>query len=102
MIEIPQNIIELVNNPGRVSVLCTADSHGKPNAAYFGSPRVRDGKTISMGLMGGRTLANLKENPNAVYFCTEKTLVDFATPACCTYLEVDPIHTYGELLYQIK
>lgn len=102
MVDIPQTIKDLVNNPKRIGILCTVDADGKPNAAYFGSPRFRDGTLLSMGLMGGRTLTNLKANPNAVFFCVEKSPVGFMTPGCRLYLEVDKIHTEGEFLAQIK
>jgi hypothetical protein len=31
-----------------------------------------DGKTVIIALAGGRTFANLQENPNAVYMIIEK------------------------------
>jgi Pyridoxamine 5'-phosphate oxidase len=102
MIEIPQEIIEQVNNPGRMGVLCTADKEGKPNVAYFGSSAFRDDKTLSVGLMGGRTLQNLKENSNAVFFCIEEIPVTFTTPGCRLYLEVKEIQEQGDLLDQIR
>jgi hypothetical protein len=102
MTEIPKNIIEMVNKQGRVGILCTVDADGKPNAAYFGSPRFRDDDTFSLGLMGGRTLENLKANPNAVFFCVEDSPVAFTTPGCRLYLKVREIATEGALLEQIK
>ncbi|MCP4755657.1 MAG: pyridoxamine 5'-phosphate oxidase family protein [Proteobacteria bacterium] len=102
MAEIPKNMIEMVNKQGRVGVLCTVDAEGKPNAAYFGSPRFRDDNTLSLGLMGGRTLANLKANPNAVYFCIEESPVAFSTPGCRIYLKVREMVTEGPLMEQIK
>ncbi len=102
MVDVPQNIIDMVNEPNRVGVLCTVDSDGKPNIAYFGSPRFRDDKSLSLGLMGGRTLSNLKVNPNAVFFCIESSPVTFTTPACRIYLEVNQIVTEGELLEQVR
>ncbi len=102
MTDTPQNIIDLVNKPGRIGILCTADADGQPNTAYFGSPRFRKNNTFSLGLIGGRTLKNLKENPKAVFFCIEKSPVSFSTPGCRLYLEVREIHTEGELLEQIR
>ncbi len=102
MAEVPQDIVDRVNKEGRVGVLCTVDADGKPNAAYFGSPRFRDETTFSLGLMGGRTLANLKVNPNAVFFCVEGSPVAFGTPGCKVYLTVREIVTEGPLMDQIK
>ena len=82
-------------------MLYTANKEGKPNIAYFGSSAFMDDKTLSAGLMGGRTPRNLKENPNAVFSCVEGTPVTFSTPGCRLYLEVNEIHEQGELLDQI-
>ncbi len=102
MVDIPNEIIEIVNKPGRVGVICTVDQNGKPNAAYLGSPRFRNDNTFSLGIMGGRTLENLKVNPQAVFFCIEESPVAFTTPGCRIYLEVREISTDGPLLDQIK
>lgn len=102
MVDISNDIIELVNKPGRVGVICTADKNGQPNAAYLGSPRFRGDNTFSLGIMGGRTLENLKANPKAVFFCIEESPVAFTTPGCRIYLEVREITTEGPLLDQIK
>ncbi len=102
MVDVPQNIIDIVNDSKRTGVFCTVDSDNKPNAAFFGSPRFRDGKTFSLGLMGGRTLDNLKTNPNAVFFCIESSPVTFATPGCRIYLKARGIETEGKLLDQIR
>ena len=37
MVEISKEVFEIVNKPGRVGVLGTADKQGQPNTAYFGS-----------------------------------------------------------------
>ena len=102
MTEIPKNIIEMVNKQGRVGILCTVDADGKPNAGYFGSPRFRADDTFSLGLMGGRTLENLKANPNAVFLCVEESPVSFTTPGCRLYLKVREIATEGALMDQIR
>ncbi len=102
MAKITQDIIDLVNDRKRVGVVCTVNPNGEPNVAYFGSPRFRDKKSISMGLTGGRTLENLKTNPNAVFFCVEPGPVTFTTPAVRLYLRVKSIETGGDLLKQIK
>ena len=101
MVEVAQDILEMVNKPGRIGVLATADADGKPNAAYFGSPRFRD-KVFCLGLMGGRSLENLKVNPNAVFFCVEEGPVQFGTAGCRLYLKVREIQTEGDLLDKIR
>lgn len=99
--EVPQNIIDMINKPGRIGVMCTADKDGQPNTAYFGSALFQDG-VFSVGLMGGRTLKNLQANPLAAYFCVEEGPVSFNTPGCRLYLKVRAIETEGALLDKIK
>jgi len=65
--EITKGIFEIVNKPGRVGVLATTNKAGQPNVAYFGSPKLMDDGTLVMGLGGNRSLANLEENPQAVF-----------------------------------
>ncbi len=103
MVEISQEIIDLINTPQRIGILSTVDSEGQPNSAFFGSPRFRDNnQIISMGVMGGRTLANLKTNPKAVLFCLESSPVGFDTPSARLYLKAKTIETEGDLLQKIK
>ncbi len=102
MVDVPQNIIDMVNDIKGTGVFCTVDSDNKPNAAFFGSPRFRDGNILSLGLMGGRTLENLKTNPNAVFFCIESSPVTFTTPGCRIYLESRGVETEGKLLDEIR
>ncbi|MBL7203840.1 MAG: pyridoxamine 5'-phosphate oxidase family protein [Desulfobacteraceae bacterium] len=102
MVEISEEYKEIINKPGRIGTLSTVDAEGKPNVAYFGSPRLHDDGTFAMGLAGGRTLQNLKINPNAVFFCVEEGSVSFATRGCRLYLKVREIQTEGPLLDLIK
>lgn len=102
MVEIPQEYRLIINKPGRIGTLSTADAEGRPNAAYFGSPRVREDGAFSMGLVGGRTLKNLKANPHAVFFCVAESPVSFSTQGCRVYLRAREIRTEGRLLDLIK
>ena len=64
MTEISKEIFEIVNKPGRVGVLGTADKQGQPNAAYFGSLRLMEPGFEYPGFV--RSNALLKMN-NAVF-----------------------------------
>ena len=66
-----QQLMEYFNKQPRLGTLSTADSNGKVNCAYFGSPRMIDEKTIFMGLGNNRTFANLQANPSAVFMVME-------------------------------
>ena len=102
MVEISEEFKEIINKPGRIGTLSTVDAEGRPNVAYFGSPRVHDDGIFAMGLAGGRTLQNLKQNPHAVFFCVAEGPVSFTTPGCRVYLKVREIQTEGPLLELIK
>ena len=71
--------MEYFNKSPRTGTLSTADKAGKVDSAVFGSPRMTDEKTVVMGLGKNRTLANLQQNPNAVYLIMEPgaTLMDW-------------------------
>lgn len=102
MVEISDKIKEIVNKPGRIGTLSTADSQGKPNVAYFGSPVLQDDGTLVMGLGDNRTLGNLEVNPWAAFFCAEEAPVSFTTPSCRLYLKVKEIQKQGPLLDTVR
>jgi hypothetical protein len=66
-----KELMEYFNKQPRLATLSTADKNGKVDSAYFGSPRMIDEKTIVMGSGTNRTVANLKENPNACFLIME-------------------------------
>ncbi|MCB2189309.1 MAG: pyridoxamine 5'-phosphate oxidase family protein [Deltaproteobacteria bacterium] len=98
----PQKIQEIVNRAGRIGTLSTADREGRPNVAYFGSARLLEDGGFVVGLAQNRTLANLAENPHAVFFCVEPGPVGFDTPGCRLYLKVKEIQEKGPVLNAIK
>lgn len=102
MARFEQDFVNSVNRPGRVGVLATADADGRPNAAYFGSPRLSPEGGLVMGLSGNRSLANLEANPYAVFFTVEEAPVGFDTPGWRLYLEVKEIVREGPLLAQVR
>jgi len=64
-------LIEYFNKSPRIGVLSTADKSGHVDSGISGSPRMTDEKTVIMGLSNNRTLANLQQNPHAVYLIIE-------------------------------
>ncbi|MCA1916522.1 pyridoxamine 5'-phosphate oxidase family protein [Methanospirillum hungatei] len=64
-------LMEYFNKSPRIGVLSTADKSGHVDSGIFGSPRMTDEKTVIMGLSNNRTLANLQQNPHAVYLIIE-------------------------------
>jgi predicted pyridoxine 5'-phosphate oxidase superfamily flavin-nucleotide-binding protein len=102
MIEISKEIFEIVNKPGRIGVLSTADQQGQPNSAYFGSLRLMDDGTVALGLGNNRSLKNLEENPLAVLFCITEGPVGFQTPGVRLYLKLKDIQKSGSMYDAIK
>ena len=97
-----EEFVNTINMPGRVGVLATADADGKPNAAYFGSPRLNVEGQLIMGMMENRSLANLEANPYAVFFTVKEAPVGFTTPGWRLYLECKQIDREGEVLAKVK
>ncbi|MBU1154440.1 MAG: pyridoxamine 5'-phosphate oxidase family protein [Proteobacteria bacterium] len=97
-----EEFVNTINQPGRVGVLATADADGKPNAAYFGSPRLNVEGQLIMGMMENRSLANLEANPYAVFFTVKEAPVGFTTPGWRLYLECKQIDREGEVLAKVK
>jgi len=102
MVEITQEMIDQVNNPGRIGTLSTADKKGVPNVAYFGSPQLMKDGTVMMCLGNNRSLKNLEENPYAVFFFAEGAPVTFTTKGYRIYLKLKDIQKEGPILEGFK
>ena len=95
-------LMEYFNKAPRLGTLSTADRSGKVDSAVLGSPRMTDEKTVVVGLGKNRTLANLQQNPHAVYLVMEpgKTLPDWK--GVRVYLKAKSIATSGPALESYK
>ncbi len=102
MVEINKEVMAIVNKPGRIGTLGTANKQGRPNVAYFGSPRLSEDGTIVMGLGSNRTLKKLEENPFAVFFCVAESPVTFTTPGYRLYLEAREIQKEGPIIDGVR
>jgi hypothetical protein len=94
--------MEYFNKSPRLGTLSTADKAGKIDSAVLGSPRMTDEKTVVVGLGKNRTLANLQQNPHAVYLVMEPgaTLKDWK--GVRVYLTAKNIATSGPVLNTYK
>ena len=95
-------VMELFNKRPRIGTLSTANQKGEVNVAVFGSPQMIDENTVVMGIGKNRSLANLKENPHAVFIVMEpgETVMDWK--GARVYLEVLDVETGGGFYDQIK
>ena len=94
--------MEYFNTPPRAGMLCTADKSGRIEAAVFSTPVMTDERTIIMGLGMHRTLANLRENPYAVFLIIEPadTLSDWK--GARVYLKAMGLAISGPVLDEMK
>ena len=102
MTQITEDIKATINKPGRIGTLSTVDKEGRPNVAYFGSPRLLDDGTFVAALAENRTLKNLRENPYAAFFCVEEGPVSFQTKGWRLYLKAKEIQEQGATLDFMK
>ena len=64
-------LMEDFNRQPRIGTISSAGKDGKVDVAVMGSPHMTDEKTVVLGSGANRTLANLRENPYAVYMIME-------------------------------
>lgn len=102
MTQIEQTVRDVINQPGRVGVLATADAAGEPNAAYFGTPQLNEAGELVMGLGNNRSLKNLEENPKAAFFVVESAPVDMQTAGYRLYMEAKDIQRQGPMLDGVR
>lgn len=98
----PGKLMDYFNKSPRLGTLSTSSKDGKVDAAVFGSPRMTDEKTVVMGLGNGRSLANLQQNPHAVFLIMEpgKSLPEWK--GLRVYLKMKTAATTGPVLDGFK
>jgi len=95
-------LMEYFNKQPRLGCLSTANKEGKVNVAYFGSPRMVDEKTITMGIGKNRTFAYLQENPFAVFMIMEPGKVLSEWRGVRVYVKMVDCRTSGPKLDDMK
>ncbi len=95
-------LMEYFNKQPRLGSLSTSSKDGKVDAAIFGSPHMVDEKTVVMGTAKNRTLANLQENPHAVFLIMEPGSTLLEWKGVRVYLKVKDISTSGEMFDMIR
>ena len=98
----PVSLMDYFNKEPRIGVLSTSSKDGKVDSAVFGSPHMIDEKTVLLATAQNRTLANLLENPNAVYLIMEpgNSIMDWK--GIRVYLSMKEYMTSGEMLEMIR
>ena len=95
-------LMDYFNKSPRIGTLSTADKAGNTDSGIFGSPRMPDEKTVVMGLGKNRTLANLQQNPHAVYLIMEPGATIMDWKGIRVYLKAQKIATSGPVLDTFK
>jgi hypothetical protein len=91
-------LMDFFNKSPRIGTLSTADKAGNVDSAIFGSPRMTDDKTVVMGLGKNRSLANLQQNPNAVFLIMEPGASIMDWKGVRVYLKAQKVVTSGAVL----
>jgi len=94
----PSKLMDYFNKSPRIGTLSTADKAGIVDSGVFGSPRMTDEKTVVMGLGKNRTLANLQQNPHAVYLIMTPGATIMDWKGIRVYLKAQKITTSGPVL----
>lgn len=95
-------LMEYFNKQPRIGSLSTATKNGKVNAACFGSPQMVDEKTVIMAVRKNRTLANLQENPNAIFMIMEPGKTGREWKGVRVYLKMTDCQTSGEKMDMMR
>ncbi|MDD1700552.1 MAG: pyridoxamine 5'-phosphate oxidase family protein [Methanoregula sp.] len=98
----PSKLMEYFNKSPRIGSLSTADKAGNVDSGIFGSPRMTDDRTVVMGLGKNRTLANLQQNPHAVYLIMEPGASIMDWKGIRVYLKAQNIAISGPVLETFK
>lgn len=98
----PSELIDYFNKSPRLGVLSTSSTDGRVDSAVFGSPQMIDEKTVIAASADNRTLANLKENPHAMYTIMEpgNSITDWK--GIRVYMKLKEYVTSGDLLDMIR
>jgi hypothetical protein len=97
-----KDLMEYFNKRPRIGTLGTASKEGKPNVAHLGSPEMVDERTVVMGLGQNRTLANLRENPYAVFTILEPAKTVTEWKGVRVYLKMTDLQMSGGKLDNVK
>jgi hypothetical protein len=98
----PSKLMEYFNKSPRIGTLSTADRAGKVDSGVFGSPRMTDENTVIMGFGKNRTLANLQQNPYAIFLIMEPSADFMDWKGIRVYLKAQNIATIGPVLDTYK
>jgi hypothetical protein len=94
--------MEYFNKSPSIGTLSTADRAGKVDSGVFGSPRMTDENTVIMGFGKNRTLANLQQNPYAIFLIMEPSADFMDWKGIRVYLKAQNIATIGPVLDTYK
>jgi hypothetical protein len=96
-------LMEYFNKSPRLGTLSTSSKDGRVDSAVFGSPHMVDEKTVVLATRdGNRTLANLQENPYAVFMIMEPGKEIFDWKGVRVYMKMKEYSTSGEAFETIR
>ncbi|MBI5015627.1 MAG: pyridoxamine 5'-phosphate oxidase family protein [Deltaproteobacteria bacterium] len=92
-----KEVMALVNKPGWLGTLSTADLQGNVNAGVFSSAHMPDEDSVVVALGQNRTLDNLGKNPKAALCVFETAASPYDWKGARIYLEAKAIEASGPL-----
>lgn len=96
--KVNDHVWDLVNRrKPTAGFLATADGEGDCDVACLSSLELSDSETVTMLIGDNRTLANLKQNPRAVFIVAVGDTMEDAD-GCRVYLEVKDIAEEGPVI----
>lgn len=92
---IPEDLVELINSPERITTLSTTDADGTPDTAIIGSAFMAGDDHLWLGLADNRTSKNLRAGGKAVLLAVRsgRTILDWKGGRL--YLELAALETEG-------
>ncbi|MCX8022437.1 MAG: pyridoxamine 5'-phosphate oxidase family protein [Syntrophorhabdaceae bacterium] len=97
-----KDLIPYFNRQPRIGSFSTSSRDGKVDVAILGSPQMIDEKTVLLALRDNRTLANLQENPYAVFAIMEPGKSAPEWKGVRVYMKMVECATEGEKLENMK
>ena len=98
----PAKLMEYFNKMPRLGSLSTSAKDGRVNVAVFGSPRMTSEKRVVMATRKNRTLANLQQNPYAVFMIMEPGKTSNEWRGLRVYLKMTGYNTEGDELVAFR
>lgn len=94
--------MDYFNRQPRIGVISTSSANGVVDCAVYGSPQMLDEKTVQVAFGRGRTIENLRQNPNAVYMIMEPGAGILDWKGLRVYMRMNECFSSGPVLEEYR